>query len=110
MITPIAPVTDMSYYIITIAGALIVLLMGGISYFLREFAISVNNIKSTVDKLMIMISVEQEKVTNTRESLLSTDQKITILIDKLDELEKEINTIKQNIAVLKALDNERNDK
>jgi hypothetical protein len=85
-------------YMITISGSLILILLGGIGYFLRQFAISVKDLKFTVDQLRIVLSVEQEKIHNIKEtvstSLVNIDTKLTGMSIKIDQHDRDITVLK----------------
>jgi len=87
-------------YLLSISGFIIITLLSGIAYFLRQFAISVTDLKVTVEGLQIMLSVEQEKIRNTKDTLESGIKDLYnitgTLITKIDIIDKEV-------AVLKAL-------
>jgi len=87
-------------YLLSISGFIIITLLSGIAYFLRQFAISVTDLKSTVEDLRIMLSVEQEKVKNTRDTL---DSNIKDLYNTMDTIIVKVDIIDKEVAVLKAL-------
>ena len=85
-------------YMVTISGTLILLLLGGIGYFLRQFASSVRDLKITVDQLRLVLSVEQEKIHNIKETLIASlsnvDIKLNVLNVKVDQHDKDITVLK----------------
>lgn len=85
-------------YMVTISGSIILLLLGGISYFLKQFATSVKDLKNTVEQLRLVLSVEQEKVNNIKETLLTSltvvDGKLNFLSTKVDQHDKDITVLK----------------
>jgi len=87
-------------YLLSISGFIIITLLSGIAYFLRQFAISVTDLKITVDDLRIMLSVEQEKVKNTKDVL---DSNIKDLYNTMDNIVVKVDIIDKEVAVLKAL-------
>jgi len=87
-------------YLLSISGFIIITLLSGIAYFLRQFAISVTDLKSTVEDLRIMLSVEQEKVKNTKDTL---DSNIKDLYNTMDNIVVKVDIIDKEVAVLKAL-------
>jgi len=85
-------------YMVTISGSLILILLGAIGYFLKQFASSVKDLKSTVEQLRLVLSVEQEKINNLRETLVSSnsvlENKVTILTDKVEKNTEDIVVLK----------------
>jgi len=91
-------------YMVTISGSIILLLLGGISYFLRQFASSVKDLKSTVEQLRLVLSVEQEKVSNMKETLITS---LTIMDTKLVSISNKVDQHEKDIVVLKTIHSDK---
>jgi hypothetical protein len=85
-------------YMLSISGTIILLLLSGIAFFLKQFASSVKDLKTTVDELSKMLYVAQERINNTKDSLnVSIDQlenNVSILTTKVDIIDKEVAILK----------------
>jgi hypothetical protein len=87
-------------YMVTISGSLILILLGAIGYFLKQFAGSVKDLKSTVEQLRLVLSVEQEKVNHLRETLVASN---AILDTKVTNLSTRVEQNTNDILVLKTM-------
>jgi hypothetical protein len=77
-------------YMMSISGSLILLLLGTIGYFLKQFAISVKDLKATVDNLTVILSVEQERVKNTANNIEVLTDRVNIIATKVDSIDKDV--------------------
>lgn len=81
-------------YLLTISGSLILILLAIIGYFLSVFAVTVKDLKSIVEQLTVMLSVEQEKLRNFKDinerTHDSQSRDIEVLYNKVDQMEKDI--------------------
>ena len=87
-------------YMVTISGSLILILLGAIGYFLRQFASSVKDLKSTVEQLRLVLSVEQEKINNIRETLTLSNVQLS---SRINELSTKVEHNTSDIIVLKTM-------
>ncbi len=85
-------------YIVTISGSLILVLLGAIGWFLKQFATSVKDLKSTVEQLRLVLSVEQEKVNNIKEVLTSSNNKLE---DTFIDVYNRLDMVEKDVAILK---------
>jgi|SRR5208337_4453979 len=79
------------------------ILLGIIGWFLRGFSQVVKELKVSVDKLMTTVAVEQERISNVKDSIgefsLQLGTRVANLAMQLDRHERQI-------AILEALENE----
>jgi len=88
--------------VLSISGALIAVMLGVIGYFLRQFSSTVTELKKAVDQLKIVVSVEQERLKNTKEILSST---ATVIESRVSSLENTIDRHDRDITILKTIHN-----
>ena len=88
-------------YILSIAGSLIIILLTVIGYLLKQFYISVKDLKVVVDQLKLVISVEQEKGRHITESIAAIKE---IAESRLNSLTSRIDTIEKDIVAMKVTD------
>ena len=72
--------------------ALIVL--GGLIYFLKQFASSVNSLKIAVEELKIMFSTEKEKLNNAKASLVNIETSFTEIYNRIEVVERDLAVLK----------------
>lgn len=84
-------------------GLLLATLLAIIGWFLKGFSQSVKELKTTVEKLMTTVAVEQERISNVKDNVgefsIQLNNKITSIAVQVDKHEKDI-------AILKTLENE----
>lgn len=83
----------------TMPEIFILILLGGLTYFLKQFASSVNNLKTAVEELRIMFSAEKEKLNSTKELLQNNN---SIVETRLGDLEIITGQHSTDIAILKS--------
>ena len=88
--------------VLSISGALIAVMLGVIGYFLRQFSSTVTELKKAVDQLKIVVSVEQERLKNTKEILSST---ATVIESRVSSLENIVDKHDRDITILKTIHN-----
>lgn len=91
-------------YILSIAGSLIIILLTVIGYLLKQFYISVKDLKVVVDQLKLVISVEQEKGKHIAESIAAikeiAESRLNSLTNRVDIIEKDIVAMKVTDTIL----------
>lgn len=85
-------------YLLGISAFIITGLLSWVGYYLREFATTVKDLKTAVEQLRLVLSVEQEKTNNMKDMLTnsvnSLDNKVTSIENKVESHEKDIVILK----------------
>lgn len=87
-------------YLLGISAFIISGLLTWVGYYLKEFATTVKDLKSAVEQLKVVLSVEQEKVNNLRETLLASN---TALDGRINNLSTKVDQNTSDILVLKTM-------
>jgi len=88
-------------FILSISGSLIIILLTIIGYLLKQFYVSVKDLKRAVDQLSIVLSVEQERGKHITESVISIKE---LAEGRLNNLTNRVDIMEKDVAVLKAKD------
>lgn len=84
--------------VLSISGALIAVMLGVIGWFLKRFSVTVDKLTDTVDDLKLIISIEQERLKNTKEVLQANSIATEARVNSLELI---VNQHDKDIAVLK---------
>lgn len=94
MLLSTTPEFSIMDYMLSISGTLILLMLGGMSYVVKQFASSVKDLKSVVQELKIMFSVEQERVRKNAEDMKVLTDRVNLIATKLELLDKDVAVLK----------------
>jgi len=85
-------------YLLGISTFVLTGLLSWGGYYLKKFVSSVESLKTAVEKIGVLLAVEQVKADNLKETFTSSvtnlDTKITIIGNKVDQHEKDITILK----------------
>jgi hypothetical protein len=95
------PPASLTFTDILIMG--IGLLLGIIGWFLRGFSQSVKELKIAVEKLMTTVAVEQERVSNVKDTINDFSVQLS---SRVSNIASQVDKHEKDIAVLKTLENQ----